>query len=170
MGAGAIALAVLILTAPRAAHAIVATLVQVTNTAANPAIAQDVSKMASQNVLLIGPAVGLPPHSYAVLQQQFPNGTISALPFVVPVGQSLVVTTIDFYPLQGGGGAGVNFVGISGLVSKTVFEEFYVTNAITSQLQFPNGFVFPAGESVVASNFLSPVPMNLLVHGYLTAN
>ena len=41
-GAGALAVAVLILAAPRGAHAIAATLVQVTNTAANPVPNQDV--------------------------------------------------------------------------------------------------------------------------------
>ena len=52
LGWGAVALAItlLILAAPKAAHAIVATLVQVANTSANPAITQDVSKLASQNV------------------------------------------------------------------------------------------------------------------------
>ena len=40
LAAGALALGVLILAAPRAAHAIAATLVQIRNTAANPAVTQ----------------------------------------------------------------------------------------------------------------------------------
>jgi len=44
---------VLTLVAPRAAHAAVAALVQVTNTIANPAVTEDTSRAASQIVHLI---------------------------------------------------------------------------------------------------------------------
>jgi len=52
-GGGVVALAVaLSLIAPRAAHAIVAALVQVTNTTANPAITQSTKEQASQLIRL----------------------------------------------------------------------------------------------------------------------
>ena len=111
--AAALAAVALLLAAPRAAHAIAAALVQVTNTAASPAIAQDVAKLASQNVLLISnpsSSSGYPnpnpilTSGNGVLHQMFPNGTYSASPFVVPAGQNLVVTTVDLY--TGGGPRG----------------------------------------------------------------
>src|SRR5580700_11168682 len=89
MGWGAMALAVtlLILAAPKAAHAIVATLVQVANTSANPAITQDVSRLPSQSVEL---------HCFpnAVCSQIVPSGGISCC-YSVPVGSSLVITTVQ---------------------------------------------------------------------------
>ncbi len=106
-GAVAVATGILMLAAPRAAHAIAATLVQVTNTAANPAITQGVEKLASQNVLLVSSAGLVLPHGSAVLQQMFPNGTVDASPFVVPAGQTLVVTTIDLLPIDGISGTDV---------------------------------------------------------------
>ena len=63
MAAGAVALTGLMGTmiAPKAAHAVVSTLVQVANTIANPAITQDTSKTAAQ---LVNPSCdpsGAPP-------------------------------------------------------------------------------------------------------------
>lgn len=51
-GACAVALGILALTAPKAAHAFAATLVQVTNTALNPVVAQSPTTQASQLINL----------------------------------------------------------------------------------------------------------------------
>jgi len=168
-GAVAIATGILMLAAPRAARALAATLVQVTNTAANPAIAQGVEKLASQNVLLVSSAGLVLPHGSVVLQQMFPNGTVDASPFVVPAGQTLVVTTIDLLPIDGI--SGTDLVGIANTVSGVIREEFAVQCILSTQLQFPNGLGFPAGESVSVDNFgLSTSGMVFTVHGYLTSN
>ena len=166
-GAAALAAGALMLAAPRAAHAIAATLVQVTNTPANPAIAQGVEKLASQNVLLVSSAGAVSPQSYAVLHQMLPDGTVAAAPFVVPSGQNLVVTTIDLLSY----GSGSDGVGIANTVSNVLREQFEAPVGNFVQLQFPNGFVFPAGESVTVINFgLSSSPMIFTIHGYLTSN
>jgi hypothetical protein len=162
-----------ILCTPRAAHAIAATLVQITNTTSNPAIAQDVSKLASQNVMLIsnpaiissGPeAQTVTPSHSAVLYQMFPNGTFGASPFVVPAGENLVVTAIDL--CLEGSFAGV---GIGNVANPSLREQFQIT--ASAQFQFPNGIVFPAGESVVANNVgISNGGVIFTLHGYLTTN
>lgn len=169
-GAGAFALGVLMLAVPGAAHAI-GTLVQVTNTAANPAVTQDVAKLASQNVILVSSTGGVSPHGNTVLQQMFSNGTIESSPFVVPAGQNLVVTTVDLLPDYGFPAAGSDLVGIYNNVSGLLRAQFSVPNTTSTQQQFPNGFVFPAGESVLACDYgVSSSPVTFTVHGYLTSN
>jgi hypothetical protein len=93
-GAGALALGILVLTAPHAAHALAATLVQVTNTAASPAVTESTNRLASQQVLLSLPvngyldaAVGL----VAMHQFTLPSG-VAPEQYAVPAGQNLVIT------------------------------------------------------------------------------
>jgi hypothetical protein len=171
-GAVAIATGILMLAAPRAAHAIAATLVQVTNTPVNPAVSQDVAKLASQNVLLVyssgfGQVAPLSPGGGAFLQPYYPNDVIGTQ-FVVPTGQSLVVTTIDVFPTTPS--PGVNWIAI-GNESNVLRENFYVSNAGSTQLQFPNGLVFSAGRSVLVNYFFGGgSPLTITAHGYLTSN
>ena len=167
----------LLLVVPKAAHAITAALVQVVNTAANPAVTQDVSKLASQIVTLTpsptADGVDLPPHQKTLLYQMFPNGTIAATPYVVPAGQSLVVTSMD---VTGGysGVSGVNEVGMYNAASGTIREDFYIPTQLgaASSLSFGSGLVFPPGESPGVINFgiSSTDSVFGIVHGYLTAN
>jgi hypothetical protein len=168
----ALAAALLLMAAPRAAHAIAATLVQVSNTSASPAVAQDVSKMASQNVQLIsnpssvsGPTANtVSPGGHAVLYQMFPNGDYGTNPFVIPAGQSLVITSIEL--LSEGSFASV---GIGNTSSGALREQFQVL--APSVFSFPNGVVFPAGDSVVAQNYgTSAGGVIFTLHGYLTSN
>jgi hypothetical protein len=93
MGLGAMALAVALLTlvVPKAAHAVVATLVQVSNTTANPAITQDVSKLASQNVQLV---CNGPWPATVSCSQILPDGS-SPCPYFIPAGQRLIITTVQ---------------------------------------------------------------------------
>src|SRR5579863_4422906 len=88
-GAGALALSVLILAAPRAAHAIAATLVQVTNTPANPAVTQSVGQQASQLVNLL--AIG---SSGTQFSRVSPGGLVT-FGYTVPANQYLVITAVD---------------------------------------------------------------------------
>jgi hypothetical protein len=171
-GAGALALGALIVAAPRAAHAIAATLVQVTNTSASPAVAQDVSRMASQNVQLIsspssanGPtANAVAPGAHVALYQMFPNGDYGANPFVVPAGQSLIITSISL-SLEGSYAA----VGIGNTSNAALREQFSLT--ATSVFSFPSGVVFPAGDSIFVQNYgASSAGVIFTLHGYLTSN
>src|SRR6201997_5426256 len=93
MGGAAVLAAVLTLAAPRAAHAVVAALVQVANTTANPAVTQDTSKAASQIVHLttLGQSA-VSPLSLTALHQYIPGGTFGPA-YVVPAGQNLVITS-----------------------------------------------------------------------------
>ena len=171
-GAVAFTAGALMLAAPRAAHAIAATLVQVTNTPANPAVSQDVAKLASQNVLLVysnglGQVSPLSLGGGAFLLPYYPNDVIGTQ-FVVPAGQSLVVTTIDVFPTTPS--PGVNWIAI-GNDSNVLREHFYVSNASSTQLQFPNGLVFSAGRSVLVNYFFgSGSPLLITAHGYLTSD
>ncbi len=166
-GAAALAAGALILAVPRAAHAIAATLVQVTNTAAGPAVAQDVSKLASQQVTLVAP--GLSPNINEYLAQMDVHGAISSGSFTVPAGQSLIVTSIDITP--GAPGSGTNGISIWNTIPGYILESYVVTNSVTTTLQFSNGIVFPAGESLIVGNAISSSGyVNATVRGYLTSN
>jgi hypothetical protein len=165
----AIAAAVLILAAPRAAHAIAATLVQVNNSAASPAVAQDVSRLASQQVTLtateaVGPGVN------QRLSQVDVTGAVSPDTYVVPAGQTLIITSIDVTPSAPG--SGINAVTISNSPPGYQIETFVVTNSVTTMLQFPTGIVFPAGESLVIGSptFSGGGFFTAFVRGYLTSN
>jgi hypothetical protein len=94
-GAGTLALGVLMLAAPRAAHAIAATLVQVTNTAANPAITQSANTQAAQLVELSTESL-IPPGSDNDYQPVHNNANGADTPgYTVPAGVSLVITSAD---------------------------------------------------------------------------
>jgi len=176
VGACAAVLIVLIPFAPKA-HAVVATLVNVANSAAAPAISQDVAKLASQNIMLRGvpaSAVSLNPGTNGTLDQMLNDGTVVLTPYVVPSGQSLVVTSIN---LNTGGpdAIGGGFI-VFGLVNKVSgrFRESWIVlnNGLTFTFQMPTGLVFPSGESIEVFNYAesSGAIINMFVHGYLTTN
>jgi purine nucleoside permease len=96
MAHGALSLVALFLNlvAPKSVHAAVAALVQVANTAANPAITQDTSKAASQLVYL----VCYPPAESAPFVVQCSSQGGSGAQYTVPSGQNLVVTSMMITP------------------------------------------------------------------------
>jgi hypothetical protein len=165
MGSGALALTILalMLAAPRAAHAIAATLVQVVNTATNPAVSQDVSKLASQNVSLTGDT--------QVNQQTSPlytvsaDGSVSTLPYTVPTGQTLIVTSVDLNPNIGV--TSYSSVGLGLPSNSSAFGFWEVAPAISTQFVYPAGIVIAGGTT---PQFLSGNPLVLRLHGYLTSN
>jgi len=85
----ACAAALLMVSLPKAAHAVAAALVEITNTAANPAVTQDVSKRAGEIVELIC--------DQQFYQTQYCYPLVGESPYVVPAGKSLVITTVDLY-------------------------------------------------------------------------
>jgi hypothetical protein len=166
IGAGSVAAAALALTlfVPKTAHAVAAAFVQVVNTAASPAIAQDVSKLASENVLLWNSGNTINPHSAQFLSQVLANGSTAPSAFVVPAGESLVITSVDITP--SGSGSSPIFIGI-GLEEVVIPDTPY-----TNQLRFQNGIVVPAGSGVNISDYgISADGLwYVYVHGYLTSN
>jgi hypothetical protein len=169
LAAGAIALGMLILAAPRAAHALAAALVEVTNTSANPVITQSTNTEASQLVTLLLPVnTDLPPNSGLVAMCQFsvPSGE-SATPYAVPAGQHLVVTGMDIN--LGGGSAYIQlYLPWSG-------GNWAISNASLStqgfqQIRYSSGIVFGSGSAVYVQNGGPSGSADVVIHGYLTAN
>jgi hypothetical protein len=167
-GAGAVALGILVLTAPRAAHAIAATLVQVTNTAADPAITQSANTQASQLVELTLPLnVFLNEAAGLVAMHQFlePAG-VAAESYVVPTGHSLVITGIDMNVSPGG----INF----SLFLPWSGGNWGISNALLpagfQQIRYSSGIVVPAGAFVNIGAPNGGSAGDVLIHGYLTLN
>jgi hypothetical protein len=151
-GTGAVVLAGLILAllAPKAAHGIAATAVQVMNTSAAPAITADTSKLVSQIVNL-----------------QCPNPNPGAVfiiygCYTVPAGQNLVVTSMTVTPLTGPGAAiSLNPSGLPTIVSVVT------PGSVSTQYSWAQGLVFPSGHTIDIS---MQGPVNVYFTGYLTAN
>jgi hypothetical protein len=164
-GTFVLALGVVTLAWPRAAHAIAATLVQVTNTTASPAITQSTNTQASQLVSLYassaaGDAIG----------NSFAFGPIGFLgqEYTVPPSQSLVITDIDIEPncsetfqLQlapsTGGGIDQNLVYL------------FLQGPVIPHISYRSGVVFPGGTIPVMQVF-GCQQAAIYMHGYLTSN
>jgi hypothetical protein len=97
-GAVGLVTTVVMLAVPRAAHAVAAALVQVNNTAANPALTQDVTLQSAQIVHLGTQGAVLPNFSSVIgvysTSGSFTNG------YSTPANATLVITGIDITPLS----------------------------------------------------------------------
>jgi len=168
-GAGVLTLGVLILAAPRAAHALAATLVQVTNTSANPAVTQNVPSQASQLVSLYSSAglldkIGSSNYFAFVLIGTFDQ-------YTVPPNQSLVITDIDTYP-DGCTGSEVFQLNVNASLPGSVGQNLVNLNLqgpVTPHLQYRSGIVFPPG-SVPGMQVAGCQQTAVYLHGYLTSN
>jgi hypothetical protein len=91
---GGIFLAALLIAAlvPKATRAIVATLVQVTNTSANPVPVETVRQAASNFLTL--EATGIPLFGAGAWYQIFPDGSEATSGYALPAGEQLVVTDV----------------------------------------------------------------------------
>jgi hypothetical protein len=167
LGCAAVFGVALTLSVPREVHALAATLVQIVNTTANPAFTEDISRQASQIVHLttLGKA-NVNPATMTQLYQYIPGGTFGP-PYVVPAGQNLVITSIEASVVT----AGDNYLNLYDNTTIGQREYWYLPNVGLTQLQFPSGFVYPAGSSVyVYIGGQTTTQMVVDVHGYLTAN
>lgn len=151
-----------LIVAPQAAHAVAAALVQVTNTAAAPAVTQDVSKLAAQSSQLWCPFsfVGC---------FNFPGVSTA---YTVPSGHTYMVTSVDFV-YEGAGAPAANFYSLycgSTLTLNDMVGEWQLPGgAGPTQYTYPSGFAVPAGcavnvQSSTSSNY------DVIVRGYLTGN
>lgn len=160
-GTLALAAGVLTLAVPRAAHAVAAALVQVTNTPANPAVTQDTSKRAGQLVQLFCEASVGNFSSCGV----FTNLVTPLTQYTVPAGQNLVITSVDLYGYAGG--TGDSEVELRDTVQQVRYHLWLISGWNSLQFQYPSGIVLPSGTmpSIAASRG-AVVHMN----GYLTNN
>jgi hypothetical protein len=148
---------------PKTLRAVVATLVQVNNTAAAPAVAEDVSRLASQNVTLYCQITRLM-NCYA----EQPGGGVTALnPYAVPAAENLVITEIEITS-DGGGSLPANFSINAPSSVLGVADVWNVPDdGLTHAFHFSNGLVFPPDSSIsIGAYEVSTVMMR----GYLTAN
>ena len=172
-GAVLLAAVVLSLIVPHAAHAVVATLVQLVNTAAAPAVTQDVSKLASQNVSFSSQLNDANP---APLISRGKDG-VSGSAFTVPAGQTLILTSVNFTP-----DSASNFAPTVLLQDSSNLNSRYgvwwapagVTAAggVSSQFTYPVGIAIQSGITpsltVSQPGFLGIIGVDL--QGYLTSN
>jgi hypothetical protein len=166
VAAAAILVVVLTLATPRAVHAVTSALVTITNSADNPAVIQGVSQLTTQNVYLVCRAS---PGGSNQCVRELPDGTASSTPFIVPTGESLVVTTVEIIPVGTNQGPYIVaiFNGRSGAGRKTLVAP----PVFSTQYQYPSGIVFPALESVqLRTDTSNPGDVGMFVHGYLTTN
>jgi hypothetical protein len=164
MGVGGLGLLICagLLVAPTSLRAVAATLVQVTNTAAAPAITQDVSKLSSQSTQFWCPFsfVGC---------FNFPGvNTV----YTVPAGKTLVITSVDF-AWQGTGAPTGNFYslfcGTSLTLDNTVGEWSLTGGAGPLQYTYPSGLTVPGGCTINVSSYQQS-NYDTIVRGYLTSN
>lgn len=181
MISGAVALASIlaVILTPKATHAVVSTLVQMTNTVGNPGVTEDISKISSSIVDLICPTP-----SIGQCQQVLPGGTIGTGTYTVPANQKLVITSIDFEPYTLPGGLGLaatpsNGPGVSILtlaracpigfgVLESFNDQWLVSNAAGTSLQFPTaGIVVDSGCQLRQGDGAN---FTFLIRSYLTSN
>ena len=171
MGTGGVALAALVLAllAPRAAHAVVATAVQVVNTSANPAITEDTSRQASQIVTIVcnffnnnTACIQILPNGLEATGREGAHGG-----FLVPAGQYFVLKSLDNYQIGNTQDLVITLFG-----SNAAATVDYV-RAGTGQMSFSSGIVagpgmelFPMGTGPAGLGLIGTVTL----HGYLTSN
>ena len=171
LGTAALGIGVLTLALPRAAHAVAVALVQVSNTAANPAITQSAPSQAAQLVRLF--AIISPLDAAGASFGALTAGQQSSGQYSVPNNQSLVITAIDVTPPGGcaSGAFGFKLFGLGTLPVWTASAPF------TGHFEYPSGIVLPPGTAVSiefasASNTAGNCgqSMTVLMYGYLTSN
>ncbi|MEO8125649.1 MAG: hypothetical protein ABJF23_28605 [Bryobacteraceae bacterium] len=157
--------------APSAAHAVIATLVQVVNTPANPAITLDVSRAASQIIeVQCNTPFGLSQPCTFVNPDAANGGQ-----FTVPAGQKLVITEADLTTNDSAGGTN-SIQLIQRLGQNNAVREgwtFPSGGAVMRQLQFGSGIVIGPGYQIEI-NFQSTALITngatITLRGYLTVN
>jgi len=164
-GTSILAAGVLTLAIPRAAHAVAAALVQVTNTVTT----QDAFKQASQLVHLNVEATSDVPIPFNLVTQT--NGAIG--PYSVPATSSLVITTVDVTPAGSPGvGSTVHLYGASNAMLWAIPGPPSLAQFATVHFSYPSGIVLAPGSlptvQVESNGSGNQVVIDLF--GYLTSN
>jgi len=171
MGIGTVGLmaSLAIAVAPTTAHGLVATLVQITNGAANPVFTQDIHGSATHILELACPT----DQGNLIDCSQVDPSTPTLTAYAVPKGQNFVVTQIE---TQCGGGGTDSLSIIYPLTDAgndgNLASRFYgfPCDSTTVEVSLQPGLVIPySGVAILASN--SRLTSNpTYIRGYLTAN
>ena len=166
VGLGSILAVALLLAvaAPKSARALVAALVQVTNTTANPVPVVDVQSAAQQSVELeCNPAE-------QICYQIQPDGSNNNTAWVVPSGMHYVVSDVEVTSEIAPGYITSVFDVQWTLPSGTMHAEGWqvLSNGATTEFQFPSGIIVVSG-STVGCQSAGPIAF-AFVRGYLAPN
>jgi hypothetical protein len=167
LGSVALLSVVLTLSAPKAVHAVVAALVQVTNTTANPVPVMDVLASGEQTVEL---ACTFSPGNCVQINT---DGSYINTPWAVPAGMHYVITSVEITTLGAGGPVTIvstNFLLYWTPPGGSLREEAWqvINNGATTQYQFPSGIVVSSGSAITCQ---SAGAVNFgYVRGYLAPN
>jgi hypothetical protein len=170
-GALTLAAVLLSLIVPHAAQAVVATLVQVVNTAAAPAVTQDVSKLASQNMSFTS-SLGLG-FLTENLHVRGKDGVFGPA-YTVPPGQTLMITSVDFFANSAFNFTPAVTLNDSANISNSQYAVWGAppSSGVSSQFTYPAGIAIQSGItpslSIAQPGFSGSLIVNL--HGYLTSN
>jgi hypothetical protein len=177
-GGVAVAAILFTLAVPRAAHAVVAALVQVTNTASSPVVAQGIGNQAAQIVQIECGYLPGGPQSFGCSAVPA-TGLLSVPPptsvYNVPAGETLVVTSVDI--LSGSAADSpcmspasvqliINVPGALGPRKVWIVP----SGAGTVHYVYPSGILI-SPEAILTGvvNTISTCTLTLDMHGYLTA-
>jgi hypothetical protein len=150
----------------RTAHAVVASLVQVVNTAANPAITQDTSRQASQVVSLY--CAEYP----SLCNQILEGGGLASTAYAVPAGFHLIVTSADIFVATPFTGSGTQLY-LQNTANGEPYEYFNIPSGSSgASYNFASGISVGSGTGLSINEvFLSSAgSVVFYLHGYLTAN
>ena len=175
-GAGILTLGVLILAAPRAAHAIAATLVLITNTSSNPVPTFNIEEPA--RIPYANSFSGTPANSnqcqVVFLQESVPAGKtraiemISSAIYVTAGAKPFLDVTYNGYQTSNGTGAIEVFLPLTLMYSTTgsAGQDFYVTTQPV-RLYVPAGYGLNATACAAGGNVAN---LNLSTSGYTITN
>jgi hypothetical protein len=175
VGGVVLAAAMIGFTNPKAVHAVTAALVQVTNTASNPAVTQSVGAQAGNMVHLS--CTAYMEFGNAGCAQVSADGSAASLDYTVPVGESLVITSVDLAPKPGALCANdysINLRSGSGFVLTLA-----TTNSLaTTHFTYPSGLVIGGGVTPTVNGYTETPTQDLAcnaydevnIYGYLTAS
>ena len=168
-GAGALAGILAIAIAPKTADGLVAALVQVSNTTANPVPTADVHGSAAQILELACPTND---GVYESCVQDDPS-TSSSSPFTVPAGQNFVITQIE--ALCSGGGSGILSLNyaiskVGDVINATSRVYELPCNATTVEFNLQPGLVLGSTGNPIIFVVAKSTDAPTYVRGYLTAN
>jgi hypothetical protein len=169
IGTAALVAFLAIVVAPKTAHALVAALVQVTTTTANPVPTEDIRGSASQILELACPTND---GGQGFCVQDDPS-TPSSSPFTVPAGQNFVITQIESLCSGWGNGGlslGYSISKVGDVISDTSRVYEFPCNATTVEFNLQPGLVLGSTGNPIIFVVGKATDAPTYVRGYLTAN
>jgi len=158
--AGVAAAALLLaLASPRTVHALGEQLVSIANTATHPAVVEEVPHFASHLITL--EAYDTSNGIRVPFLQQTMDG-FAGTPFVVPAGQSFVITGVDIMPNDATSPSTIS-VDDSGA---GVYGVWTAPGTVTTEFQYPSGIVVESGKALTLN--VQANGTQVYLHGYLT--